>query len=113
MGWEQAAKGFPELGKHHTLWNRWYNHAVTPLFAAIGMASLVCGGYLTKYFSGNTDIRFSKSLRGSHEVGLSEKRITAHNSHFGLRSINKNNFKVWPFTWCSVDSTIEKHRFDK
>ena len=43
---------------------------IVPLWGAIGLASVVCGGFLIKYFAGHTEITWSKSLRATfdHQV---------------------------------------------
>ena len=45
----------------------WYNHAIVPLWAAIGLASVVCGGFMIKYFGGHTEISWSKSMRATYD----------------------------------------------
>ena len=40
---------------------------IVPLWGAIGLASVVCGGFLIKYFGGHTEISFSKSLRATYD----------------------------------------------
>lgn len=77
-----------------------------PIFAVVGFAAAVCGGYLIKYFSGNTDIAFSKAVRmDPNHQGGTDSRVTAHNSRFGMREINKRTFKIFPFNWTSKDGT--------
>lgn len=88
----------------------WYNHAIVPLFATIALASMVCGGFLIKYFGGHTEISFSKSIRATFDhQGLSESRVASHNSHFGARSLNKKDFSIFPFSWLSMSSVSKKH----
>ena len=45
----------------------WYNHAIIPLWGAMGLASVVCGGFLMKYFAGHTEISWSKSMRATYD----------------------------------------------
>ena len=40
---------------------------IVPLWAAIGLASVVCGGFLIKYFGGHTEISWSKSMRATYD----------------------------------------------
>jgi len=111
MGWEDAAKGFPEIPVGRSVKQIWYNPAIIPLWATIGLASVVCGGYLVKYFGGNTDIAFSKSLRGTHDHnGLSESRVASHNSHFGFRSLNKGTVSIFPFSFKPMSKIIDEHQ---
>ena len=49
---------------------------VTPLFGAIGLASVVCGGFMVKYFAGHTEISWSKSMRGTYDHTGLPKRHT-------------------------------------
>ena len=114
MGWEHAAAGFPEIPVGRTIKGIWYNVAVTPLFATIGLASVVCGGFLTKYFAGHTDIAFSKTMRQTYDhSGLSESRTASHNTHFGFRSLNKTTLNIFPFNFKPMSRVIDEHRFDK
>eukprot|EP00324_Dicrateria_rotunda_P002570 CAMPEP_0206153702 /NCGR_PEP_ID=MMETSP1474-20131121/832_1 /ASSEMBLY_ACC=CAM_ASM_001110 /TAXON_ID=97495 /ORGANISM="Imantonia sp., Strain RCC918" /LENGTH=169 /DNA_ID=CAMNT_0053551625 /DNA_START=31 /DNA_END=541 /DNA_ORIENTATION=- len=114
MGWEQAAAGFPELPVGKTVKQIWNNPAVYPLWAVIGLASCVCGGYMAKYFGGHTDIAWSKKIRATHDHnGLVESRVASHNSHFGFRSLNKMNLNIFPFKFKSMETIADAHRFDK
>ena len=77
------------------------------------MASLVCGGFLVKYFAGHTEISWSKSMRATFDhQGLSESRVASHNSHFGFRSLNKGDFSIFPFTWKSMSTIANKHKVE-
>ena len=73
QGWEDAVANWREIpigGIHRgpdAVKKIWYNHAIVPLWAAIGLASVVCGGYLIKYFGGHTEITWSKSLRATYD----------------------------------------------
>ena len=119
MGWEDAVKNWQEIPVGGI--NRgpgavkkiWYNIAVTPLFGAIGLASVVCGGFLVKYFAGHTEISWSKSMRATFDhQGLSESRVKSHNSHFGARELNKKDFSIFPFTWKSMSTIANKHKVE-
>ena len=60
---------------------------------------------MIKYFGGHTEISFSKTMRGTYDhQGLSESRVASHNSHFGMRDINKKNLNIFPFKWVSMSS---------
>jgi len=114
LGWEDAVKNWQEIPKgglyKGDVKKIWYNHAIVPLWAAMGLASVVCGGFLIKYFSGHTEITWSKSLRSTYDhQGLSESRVASHNSHFGCRNLNKKDFNIFPFKWVSMGSIAEKH----
>jgi hypothetical protein len=41
--------------------------------------------------------------------GLSESRVSSHNSHFGCRSLNKLDFNIFPFKWVSMKTISERH----
>ena len=49
------------------------------------------------------------SLSPRARQGLSESRVASHNSHFGARSLNKKDFKIFPFTFTSMGSIAERH----
>ena len=40
---------------------------IIPLWGAIGLASVVCGGFMIKYFGGHTEISWSKSMRATYD----------------------------------------------
>ena len=83
---------------------------IIPLYAVIGLAATVCGGYMFKYFTGNTEVNWSKTLRGTHDnQGINEKRVASHNSHFGARNLNKKNFSIFPFSFVSMGTIAERH----
>ena len=114
QGWEEAANGFPEIPKGKRAWALWYNPAIVPLWGVIGLASVVCGGFMFKYFTGHTEVNWSKSLRMTHDnQGINEKRVATHNAHAGLRKLNKWELNIFPFHWKPVTSIIDTHRFDK
>lgn len=80
------------------------------MWAAIGFGGALCIGFMTKYFAGHTEISFSKKMRATYDhQGLSESRKASHNSHFGLRSLNKCDFSIFPFKWQSMATVAEKH----
>jgi len=63
-----------------------------------------------KYFGGHTDIAFSKTIRQTHDHnGMADSRVASHNSHFGLRSLNKGNVTIFPFSFQPVKAIEEKH----
>jgi len=83
------------------------------LWASIGLASVVCGGFMIKYFGGHTEVSWSKSLRATYDhQGLSESRVASHNSHFGMRSVNKHQVKMFPFNFLPMGKIAEKHHVD-
>jgi hypothetical protein len=117
LGWEDAVKNWQEIPKgglyKGDIKKIWYNHAIVPLWAAIGLASVVCGGFMIKYFSGHTEISWSKSMRATYDhQGLSESRVASHNSHFGCRNLNKKDFSIFPFKWTSMGSIVDRHGVD-
>ena len=58
---------------------------------------------MIKYFAGHTEIAWSKSLRATYDhQGLSESRVASHNSHFGMREMNKKDIKIFPFNYLSM-----------
>ena len=92
----------------------WNNPAIVPLWGVIGLASVVCGGFMFKYFTGHTEVNWSKSLRMTHDnQGINESRVAKHNAHAGLRKLNKQEVTIFPFQWKPVASIIDTHRFDK
>jgi len=114
QGWEEAANGFPEIPKGKRAWALWYNPAIVPLWGVIGLASVVCGGFMFKYFTGHTEVNWSKSLRMTHDnQGINEKRVATHNAHAGLRKLNKWELNIFPFHWKPVNQIVDQHRFDK
>jgi len=117
MGWEDAVRNWQEIprgGPHKgNVWKIWYNPAIIPLWATIGLASVVCGGFMIKYFGGHTEISWSKSLRATYDhQGLSESRVASHNSHFGMRSANKGQIQWFPFNFLPMSKIAEKHHVD-
>ena len=40
---------------------------IIPLWGAIGLASVVCGGFMVKYFGGHTEISWSKTMRATYD----------------------------------------------
>ena len=54
--WQEIPRGgFHGTNRTKAIWSIWYNHAIIPLWGAIGLASVVCGGFLMKYFAGHTE----------------------------------------------------------
>ena len=41
--------------------------------------------------------------------GLSESRVASHNSHFGMRSLNKSTFSIFPFKFVAMDHIRASH----
>ena len=63
-----------------------------------------------KYFCGHTEISWSKSMRATFDhQGLSESRVKSHNSHFGMRELNKKDFSIFPFKFVSMQTISNKH----
>mmetsp|Transcript_8123 Transcript_8123/g.16466 ORF Transcript_8123/g.16466 Transcript_8123/m.16466 type:complete len:174 (-) Transcript_8123:330-851(-) len=86
---------------------------IIPLWGAIGLAGFVCGGFMIKYFGGHTEIAWSKSLRATFDhQGLSESRVASHNSHFGMREMNKKNINIFPFNYLAMQTITDKHKID-
>ena len=84
---------------------------IIPLYAVIGLAATVCGGYMFKYFTGNTEVNWSKTLRGTHDnQGINEKRVASHNSRFGFRSLNKGTVTIFPFSYIPFGKIGETRR---
>ena len=55
---------------------------------------------MVKYFRGNTEVNWSKELRGTHDnQGINDQRVASHNSRFGMRKINKGYMTIFPFTY--------------
>ena len=115
QGWEDALNNLREIPITTALHKGdikkiWYNHAIVPLWAAIGLASVVCGGFMIKYFGGHTEVTWSKSLRATYDhQGLSESREKSHNSHFGCRDLNKKTFSIFPFKFISMGDIAKRH----
>ena len=51
----------------------------------------------------------SLTSRARLPQGLSESRVSSHNSHFGMRSLNKKDFSIFPFKFLSMGTIAEKH----
>ena len=84
---------------------------IIPLYAVVALSATVCGGYLIKYFSGNTEVNWAKSLRGTHDnQGINEARVASHNSRFGFRSLNKNQVAIFPFNFLPFGKIAEDRR---
>jgi len=93
---------------------RWARSAcrrqVVPLYAAIGTATFILGGFMYKYFGGHTDIVWDKQLRGDVDhQGKVESRVQAHNAHFGMRSLNKSYVSIFPFNFKPVEGAPPYH----
>jgi len=117
IAWEHAAKDWQEIPKggiyKGNIKKIWYNPAIIPLWAAIGAGAALCAGFMVKYFAGHTEISFSKSMRATYDhQGLSESRVSSHNSHFGFRSMNKRNVNIFPFNFLAMDNIAKKHGFE-
>lgn len=113
MGWEEAAANFPEIPKGRSARKIWMDAGTYPLFAVIGLASAVCGGFLFKYFAGHTDIALSRAVRADHNhQGGTDGRVESHNSRFGMREMNKRTITIFPFNWKPKSAIIEQHRSD-
>lgn len=110
--WQEIPVGGINRGPD-AVWKIWYNPAILPLYAAIGFGAAVCAGFMAKYFGGHTEISFSKSIRATFDhQGLSESRVASHNSHFGLRELNKRNVTIFPFSFVPMHRIAEKHQVD-
>ena len=119
QGWEDAVANWQEIPKGginrgpNAVRKIWYNPAIVPLWGAIGLASVVCGGFIIKYFAGHTEISWSKTMRATYDhQGLSESRVASHNSHFGMRDLNKRDVNVFPFKFMAMDNIIKKHKVE-
>jgi len=65
---------------------------------------------MIKYFAGHTEISWSKSMRATYDhQGLSESRCASHNSHFGMRSLNKGSVTFFPFNFIPMSRIADKH----
>ena len=118
-GWEDAVANWQEIPKGginrgpNAVRKIWYNPAIVPLWGAIGLASVVCGGFMIKYFAGHTEISWSKTMRATYDhQGLSESRVASHNSHFGMRDLNKRDVNVFPFKFMAMDNIIKNHKVE-
>ena len=110
--WQETPVGGMNGTANHkdALWRIWYNPAIIPLYATIGLAAAVCAGFMAKYFGGHTEISFSKSIRSTFDhQGLSESRVASHNSHFGARSLNKGNVTLFPFSFKPMSAIAANH----
>jgi len=68
---------------------------------------------MIKYFAGHTEISWSKTMRATFDhQGLSESRVASHNSHFGMREINKKNIQIFPFNFLAMQTIADKHKID-
>ena len=116
VGWEPGGRGWAAGAGRDALEPALLIHAslacqIIPLWGAIGLASVVCGGFMIKYFGGHTEITWSKSLRATYDhQGLSESRVASHNSHFGMREMNKKDISIFPFKYLSMQSASPRAR---
>jgi hypothetical protein len=102
-----AARELPSAGPSLTHAERVAQ--ILPLWGTIGLASVVCGGFMIKYFSGHTEVSFSKTMRATFDhQGLSESRVASHNSHFGMRDWNKKNINMFPFNFVAMQSACPR-----
>jgi len=108
MGWEDAVKNWSEIPKGKSVKQLWYNPAIIPLWGAVGAGGLVCFMFMGKYFMGHTDIHISKKARMDHEVSTVESRVNWHNSHVGLRDLNKSKLGIFPFRWTPKEDIIKQ-----
>lgn len=68
---------------------------------------------MIKYFSGHTEISWSKTMRSTYDhQGLSESRVASHNSHFGMRTMNKRDINIFPFKFESMQHIAKRHHVD-
>lgn len=114
MGWQQAAKGFREIPVGMSARKIWLDPYIFPLVGAIGFSWMLCGGFMMKYFTGHSDIHLYKSNRKDPDhYGGSERRTMWHNSHFGMREVNKSNVTLFPFQFTAMQDIIDKHGIGK
>merc|ERR1711907_917584 len=90
----------------------WYNPAIIPLYAVIGLASFNCSSFMYKYFTGCTEVNWDKSLRKTADnQGINPDRVDIHNRRFGLMGedgINKSRVRVFPFNYLPMREITEK-----
>ena len=112
--WTEIPKG----GMHGTdpskaTWSIWYNHAVVPLYAVIGVASFVCSFFMYRYFSGHTEIAWSKSMRATYDhQGMSDHRADTHTNRLmypGMMRMNKMNIQIFPFNFVPMQEIRKRH----
>ena len=71
---------------------------ILPLWAVIGLAGSVCGGFMFKYFTSHTEVNWNKKNRMTHDnQGIGD--VSAHNSRFGMRKYNKHHVTIFPFSY--------------
>merc|ERR1712032_421581 len=107
MGWEQAMNNWSELPRGVKFRTLWVNPAIYPIYGVVAAAATLNVCFLGKYFMGNVDIHFKKSERMSHEMAINDSRVNWHNSHVGLRDMNKKNMSIFPFNWRAKSDIIK------
>ena len=99
--WQEIPKGgllYKGMNRKQIIWKIWYNHAVTPLYAVIGLATVLMFFFMWKYFTRHTEIAWSKSLRGTYDhTGLDDSRADSHSRRLlypGMRDRNKRDVRM-------------------
>jgi len=112
--WSEIPKGgIHGTNKTNAIWSIWYNHAVTPLYATIALATAVMVWFLYRYFVKHTDIAWSKSMRSTYDhQGLSESRAASHSNRLmypGVIGLCHTKLTFFPFNWVPFAEIREKH----
>ena len=117
--WQEIPKGgllYKGMNRKQIIWKIWYNHAVTPLYAVIGLATALMFFFLWKYFTRHTEIAWSKSLRGTYDhTGLDDSRADSHSRRLlypGMRDRNKRDVRMFPFNFVPMHKIAEKRFVD-
>jgi len=109
--WQEIPKGGLYKGRVMSIW---YNHAVVPIFAVIGAATLLCSFFMYKYFAFHTEIAWSKEMRGTYDhMGLDDRRAEKHTNRLlypGMLDRNKRDVNVFPFNFKPMGAIIEKRK---
>ena len=90
----------------------WTRPQILPLYAVIGLATFNMSNFMYKYFTGNTEVNWDKTLRKTYDnQGINPDRVEIHNRRFGLmgpEGVNKSQVRAFPFNFIPMDSIINK-----
>ena len=112
--------GFPEIPKGRNPIKIWYNPAIIPLYAVLGLATYNMCYFMHKYFTGSTEVNWDKKLRMTHDnQGVNPHRTAVQNKRpppilwfggemMGEDGINKKQVRVFPFNYIPMADITNK-----
>merc|ERR1711988_1762718 len=85
-------------------------------YAVIGLATVLCGFFMYKYFTKHAEIAWSKGMRGTFDhTGLDDSRANSHDRRLlypGMRDRNKRDVNMFPFNFTPMHKIAEKRFVD-